>query len=600
MIIFKKARSPDRTLNDLDSYLKSVGTEPIKLLAREVQSWSEFSYDELADLIADGRLDDYLDWQARYSALIAGTLAPLWSEAITAASKAATKGKVVLYDSNDYVRAWIETHGGELITQLSRESQRAVAMVIMLGQSQRMASRDIAKQVRPLIGLTQNQATANLNYREKVYNHYREQGMGEVKARERADKAAIRYAGKQHRFRAETIAHTELAFAYNRGAHMGVSQGIAEGLMGRCAMKWSTAGTNRVCSRCLALKDTIVGYTDESGVTLPPLHPRCRCAIIYDEVAAPRVIKPKDFKTEIATLRQELATQRAQGASAAEIEKTIKAAGQLVASEVKKTKIYDLPPEQKIDLAHLQSTCYDFTKRIMHLPRRTSAEFNLYQELISIRDKMLDELWALEDAALNETAMIQQGRAEQLKRLLSQVRAMGASKAQLKAQFGTSRTEARKIFDVALNYYPTDWVEASINRGVLKAQKPKSGRAYYWKDIITVMPNAERRIGTAVHELGHRMEDVVREILDSEKEFYRRRTAGESLERLRDVTGNSGYDFSELTRKDKFLEAYMGKDYGGTAFELVSMGFQYAYTDPARLLQDEDFAEWIYGLLAMI
>ena len=35
-----------------------------------------------------------------------------------------------------------------------------------------------------------------------------------------------------------------------------------------------------------------MGYTDESGVTIPPLHPRCRCAIIYDEVAAPRV-KPR-------------------------------------------------------------------------------------------------------------------------------------------------------------------------------------------------------------------------------------------------------------------------------------------------------------------
>jgi len=173
-------------------------------------------------------------------------------------------------------------------------------MVILLGQSNRMASRDIAKQVRPLIGLNERQAAANLNYREKVYNKYREQGMGEVKARERADKAAIKYAGKQHRFRAETIVHTELAFAYNRGAHMGVAQGIADGLMGRCAMKWSTAGTNRVCSRCLALKDTIVGYTDESGVTLPPLHPRCRCAIIYDEVAAPRRIdnKPKPPKPE--------------------------------------------------------------------------------------------------------------------------------------------------------------------------------------------------------------------------------------------------------------------------------------------------------------
>ena len=43
------------------------------------------------------------------------------------------------------------------------------------------------------------------------------------------------------------------------------------------------AGTNRVCGRCLALKDTVVGRTDESGVTLPPLHPRCRCAIMYRE-----------------------------------------------------------------------------------------------------------------------------------------------------------------------------------------------------------------------------------------------------------------------------------------------------------------------------
>ena len=51
-------------------------------------------------------------------------------------------------------------------------------------------------------------------------------------------------------------------------------------------MVWTTAGTNRVCGRCMELKDTVVGYTDQSGVTLPPLHPRCRCAIMYREVGA--------------------------------------------------------------------------------------------------------------------------------------------------------------------------------------------------------------------------------------------------------------------------------------------------------------------------
>ena len=91
--------------------------------------------------------------------------------------------------------------------------------------------------------------------------------------------------------------HTEVAFAYNRGAHMGVSQSIADGYMGRCEMVWTTAGTNRVCGRCMALKDTVVGYTDQSGVTIPPLHPRCRCAIMYREVGAPRVMQPKPRNT---------------------------------------------------------------------------------------------------------------------------------------------------------------------------------------------------------------------------------------------------------------------------------------------------------------
>ena len=36
----------------------------------------------------------------------------------------------------------------------------------------------------------------------------------------------------------------------------------------------------------------MVGYTDESGVTLPPLHPRCRCTIIYDEIGTPQADKP--------------------------------------------------------------------------------------------------------------------------------------------------------------------------------------------------------------------------------------------------------------------------------------------------------------------
>ena len=56
--------------------------------------------------------------------------------------------------------------------------------------------------------------------------------------------------------------------------------------MNHCEMVWTTAGTNRVCGRCLELKDTVVGHTNEVGVQLPPLHPRCRCTISYRELTS--------------------------------------------------------------------------------------------------------------------------------------------------------------------------------------------------------------------------------------------------------------------------------------------------------------------------
>ncbi|MBR4031134.1 MAG: hypothetical protein IKJ07_00180 [Clostridia bacterium] len=294
MFVFRKARNPTKTLNDLDAYLNSQSTEPIKWLAREVQSWNEFSYAELEAAILDGRLEDIIDWQARYAAAINATLAPQWSAAIEAASKKASRGKVILSDTNDWVKAWLTAHGAELATKLSDESKKAIANVLLKWQGELLRPREMAYQIRPLIGLNERQAIANANYRAKLYRSMIDNGVNPKVAAERADNAATRYASKQHRYRAETIVNTELAFAYNQGAHEGVTRSIAGNYMNHCEMVWTTAGTNRVCSRCLELKDTVVGRTDESGVTLPPLHPRCRCAIMYRELKEQP--KPKVYR----------------------------------------------------------------------------------------------------------------------------------------------------------------------------------------------------------------------------------------------------------------------------------------------------------------
>lgn len=44
----------------------------------------------------------------------------------------------------------------------------------------------------------------------------------------------------------------------------------------------------------------------------------------------------------------------------------------------------------------------------------------------------------------------------------------------------------------------------------------------------------------------------------------------------------------------------MGNDYNGTAYELVSMGFEYAYTNPLKLATDSDMEAWIYGILSLL
>ena len=94
------------------------------------------------------------------------------------------------------------------------------------------------------------------------------------------------------------------------------------------------------------------------------------------------------------------------------------------------------------------------------------------------------------------------------------------------------------------------------------------------------------------------MEEIIPGMLQAEQAFYNRRTAGERTERLKDVTGIN-YRPNEVTRKDNFINAYMGKDYNGRAYELVSMGFEMAYKNPKTLAKDPDYQQFIYGLLAI-
>lgn len=185
--------------------------------------------------------------------------------------------------------------------------------------------------------------------------------------------------------------------------------------------------------------------------------------------------------------------------------------------------------------------------------------------------------------------------ADDVKRILSKIRSMGSDGIDVASHLQKSRSPVRKYVEQAYSYYPTDWVKTSVEHGNLTPKKVSRGFYDHWYGEIAISGDGVDAFETALHELGHRMERVIPEILKAEKVFYNRRTAGEDL-----VWLGEGYAKSEKTRKDDFLRPYMGKDYGDTAYELVSMGFEHGIKNPEYLMQDPDMANWIYGILSLL
>lgn len=134
-------------------------------------------------------------------------------------------------------------------------------------------------------------------------------------------------------------------------------------------------------------------------------------------------------------------------------------------------------------------------------------------------------------------------------------------------------------------------------------------RESYWKNTITASEITS--FSTIVHEMGHAIEDRSPEVHKSAIEFYEKRTSGEVIKTLNSITNTTSFEPYEISRKDNFLDPYMGKEYvnivpndkGGWrndryATELVSMGLQYLYEKPMVLYkEDPEYFDWIVNTI---
>lgn len=300
----RKSKEAERILERLDSFIDEAEPEASFFLTR---MWGDqkkaITYKELREAILRGEIDEQTiqAWQEDYAYFVEETLKPLWIRAMEVANEElAAKYPDYFFDPmHTGVVNWTNENGARWVTNTAQAQKEAMQAMISHAYSGAWSVDELSRAIRPLIGLNRIQANANLNY----YLHIKESllennpTMRVKTAEKRAKEAALKYAGTQHRQRAYTIATTEMAFAYNKGAHEGVMQAQDQGLMGKTKKVWSTAEDERVCEICGGLEGTEVDMDEDfnfkgrplyGGQKLtPPAHPRCRCAVMYVEVEPP-------------------------------------------------------------------------------------------------------------------------------------------------------------------------------------------------------------------------------------------------------------------------------------------------------------------------
>ena len=299
----QKSEASQAVLAALDSYLEGNVDEPVRWLVR---FWGDqaaaFTYSELLTLVTDELEPEKLfnKWFADYSKLLREKITPMWQAAFLAGANTNPVIEGIGYQVNTSetnVREWILNRGAELVTNVATDQIEAVRYIIAESQAAKMSSAETARYIRPTVGLTERQAAANLKYYNTMKEQLREDHprMTDEAIEQKSRAMAGRYAKKQQIYRAETIARTEMAYAYNQGYDIAIRQAMNRGLVPIMRKVWSTADDGHVCPACEDLEGTEIDMDSDFKVTvgkkikrtltvaIPPLHPRCKCAVMYEE-----------------------------------------------------------------------------------------------------------------------------------------------------------------------------------------------------------------------------------------------------------------------------------------------------------------------------
>ncbi len=302
-----KTKNGQEVLRRLEEYLESAAVtgEPVEILCGFWEDQQNaVTYQELRQAVMDGAIsqETLQLWSQDYSALVSSRLSSMWE----GAAAAGAAGQPIL-DSLAFefstqtpgILNWISERGADFVTACAQEQKDAIAALLAKKMRDGHTVDELARLIRPCIGLTEGDAKAATRFYDNIVATLRKEHprMKPESIQKKALDATQKYAERKHRQRAMTIAQTESAFAYNRGADEGIRQAQEQGLLGPMVKRWSTSGDDQVCPTCQGLEGVELGMDEGfrfkgrqlfAGQDLmPPAHPRCACAVEYIEESPP-------------------------------------------------------------------------------------------------------------------------------------------------------------------------------------------------------------------------------------------------------------------------------------------------------------------------
>lgn len=271
---------PDNLRDVMVAYTSSK--EPsVKAWAREM--WGKMASDltqaEVQAIIDMGGLT--LPVAARNNALLDELLAkiePRWSDTMRAAASLLPPNTRELLTA-EVIQEWAKRRREVVLSGFTDAQNRSIrALIDHHSAVQPLDQRALAAILRPAMGLTEKQTTHLIKLRAQF--------AAEGSTGDTLDLRTTRAASALQRKRAEMVARTELASAWNGGVQVTMERAVEAGAFEGKVVKVWRAQRGKVCPICASLngRSTPIKTPFDAAFDIAPAHPGCRCVITYEEV----------------------------------------------------------------------------------------------------------------------------------------------------------------------------------------------------------------------------------------------------------------------------------------------------------------------------